>query len=213
MPQSHYYRWRPHPWHGLESGPALPHMINAYIEITPYDLIKYEVDKLTGYLHVDRPQRTSSMPPTLYGIIPQTYCGRRVGALAPGTEWGDGDPLDVCVVSERPIDRGEIVLTARVVGGIQTIDNGRADDKIVAVLHNDNFWGDVTDISQLPDRMVERLQHYFSTYKLLPGELDQMVLGDVYNNEHAMKVVLAAIADYEEQFAFGYGAAPNAGAG
>jgi inorganic pyrophosphatase len=213
MPQSPYYRWRPHPWHGLEAGPALPHMIHAYIEITPYDLIKYEVDKLTGYLHVDRPQRTSSMPPTLYGIIPQTYCGRRVGALSPGVEWGDGDPLDVCVVSERPIDRGEIVLTARVVGGIQTIDNGRADDKIVAVLHKDNFWGDVTDISQLPSRLVERLQHYFSTYKLLPNELDQVVLGPVYDSKHAEKVVMASIADYEEQFAFGYGATPEAGPG
>lgn len=211
MTQSHYYRWRPHPWHGLEAGPAVPHMVNAYIEITPYDLIKYEVDKVTGYLKVDRPQRTSSMPPTLYGIIPQTYCGRRVGVLSPGAELGDGDPLDVCVVSERPIDRAEIVLTARVVGGIQTIDNGRADDKIVAVLHKDNFWGDVTDISQLPDRMVERLQHYFSTYKLLPGELDHVTLGDVYNSEHALKVVMASIADYEEQFAFGYGSTPDRG--
>jgi inorganic pyrophosphatase len=200
---NHYYRWRPHPWHGLEAGPALPGIVFAYIEITPYDLVKYEVDKLTGYLKVDRPQRTSSVPPTLYGIVPQTYCGRRVGSLCPGVEDGDGDPLDVCVVSERPINRAEIVLTARVVGGIQTIDRGRADDKIVAVLHKDNFWGDATDISDLPSRLVERLQHYFSTYKLLPGELDSVKLGEVYGNEHAMEVVEAAIADYEETFAFG----------
>jgi inorganic pyrophosphatase len=200
---NHYYRWRPHPWHGLEAGPALPQMIFAYIEITPYDLVKYEVDKMTGYLQVDRPQRTSSVPPTLYGIVPQTYCGRRVGALCPGVEMGDGDPLDVCVVSERPINRAEIVLTARVVGGIQTIDRGRADDKIVAVLHKDNFWGNATDISELPSRLVERLQHYFSTYKLLPGVLDDVKLGEVYGSEHAIKVVQAAIDDYEETYAFG----------
>ncbi len=209
---NHYYRWRPHPWHGLTAGPALPRMVFAYIEITPYDLVKYEVDKLTGYLQVDRPQRTSSVPPTLYGIIPQTYCGRRVGALCPGVDLGDGDPLDVCVVSERPINRGEIVLTARVVGGIQTIDRGRADDKIVAVLHKDNFWGDATDISELPPRLVERLQHYFSTYKLLPGQLDDVKLGEVYGSEHALKVVEAAIADYDENFAFGASSTGGGGA-
>src|SRR5215471_19342049 len=85
MPDSKSYsRWRPHPWHGLEPGENAPRIVNAYIEITPFDLMKYEVDKASGYLRVDRPQRTSSQPPALYGFIPQTYCGDRVCRLAEG---------------------------------------------------------------------------------------------------------------------------------
>lgn len=197
-----YYRWRPHPWHGLEVGPSPPHLVNAYIEITPFDLVKYEVDKLTGYLRVDRPQRTSSVPPTLYGFIPQTYCGKHVHELCKKAERADGDPLDICVISERPINRSEIVLHARVVGGIQMIDGGEADDKIIAVLENDNYWGAVTDISGLPERLTERLQHYFSTYKLVPGKPNRTSIEGVYHSDHAIEVVTAAILDYEESFRY-----------
>src|SRR5919108_6110568 len=159
---------RPHPWHGLEVGREPPVWVNAYIEITPFDLIKYEVDKNTGYLRVDRPQRTSSQPPALYGFIPRTYCGPQIAALCPGAERGDGDPLDICVISERPIARAELIVPARVVGGIQLLDRGEADDKIVAVLEGDYVWSGVSDLSDLPIILVERLQHYFSTYKLVP---------------------------------------------
>ena len=103
-----FFRWRPHPWHGLEVGPEPPEMVTAYIEITPFDSVKYEVDKKTGYLMVDRPNRTSSQPPALYGFIPRTYCGPRVQALAPQSKCGDRDPLDICVLSERPIQKNEI---------------------------------------------------------------------------------------------------------
>ena len=71
-------RFRPHPWHGLDVGPDPPEVLNAYIEITPFDLMKYEVDKVSGYLRVDRPQRSSALPPTLYGFVPRTYCDERV---------------------------------------------------------------------------------------------------------------------------------------
>jgi inorganic pyrophosphatase len=195
-----FYRWRPHPWHGLDVGLNPPSRVNAYIEITPFDLVKYEIDKVTGYLRVDRPQRTSSQPPTLYGFIPRTYCGRRVGALCPGVERGDGDPLDICVVSERQITRAEVILPARVVGGLQTIDGGEADDKIVAVLENDNIWGQVTDISALPEIMVERLRHYFSTYKLMPGKPSQFSIEKVYGCDDAFQVIAAAIEDYNEEY-------------
>ena len=73
-----FYRWRPHPWHGLEIGPEPPDRVLAYIEMTPFDSSKYEVDKVTGYLHVDRPQRTASLPPTVYGFIPRTCGDQRV---------------------------------------------------------------------------------------------------------------------------------------
>ncbi len=200
MSPASFNRWRPHPWHGLEVGRKPPRLVNAYVEITPFDLVKYEVDKVTGYLWVDRPQRTSSQPPALYGFIPQTYCAARVQALSPRAERGDGDPLDICVVSERPISRAEVVLSARVVGGLQVVDAGEADDKIVAVLENDLFWGDVEEVSALPGVLIERLAHYFSTYKLVAGEESTLEVQKVYGRDHALAVVEAAIADYEEAF-------------
>lgn len=195
-----FYRWRPHPWHGLEIGPNPPKIVHAYIEITPFDLVKYEVDKGTGYLKVDRPQRTSSVPPTLYGFIPRTYCGRRIGDLAPQPAEGDGDPLDICVISERPITKSEVILSARVVGGLLMIDNGEADDKIIAVLANDIFWEQVNDVSELPPVLVERLRHYFSTYKLVPGKESLTYIDSVYGQERAETVIRAAMADYDEAF-------------
>src|SRR5438105_15022506 len=92
--------WRPHPWHGLTPWQQPPRLLQAYIEITPFDSVKYEIDKETGYLRVDRPQRTSSLPPVLYGLVPRTYCGDRVAAMTEGVQRGDGDPMDICVYSE-----------------------------------------------------------------------------------------------------------------
>ena len=195
-----FYRWRPHPWHGLEVGPDPPRIVHAYIEITPFDLVKYEIDKVTGYIRVDRLQRTSSLPPTLYGFIPRTYCGPRVHALSPKAVRGDGDPLDICVISERPLTRPEVMLNARVVGGLQAIDGGEADDKIFAVLQGDEFWQDVDDVSQLPTILVERLRHYFSTYKMGPAGESQMSIEGVYDRDFALQVVAASIADYDEAF-------------
>lgn len=195
-----FSKWRPHPWHGLSVGTNPPHTVHAYIELTPFDFVKYEIDKRTGYLFVDRPQRTSSQPPTLYGFIPRTYCGRRVGELSKYVKEGDGDPLDICVISERPINRGEILLNAHVVGGIHMIDHGEADDKIVAVLENDNFWGDVQDIAELPENLIQRLRHYFSTYKLLPNKPVDVSVEEVYDNEYAKRVVKAAMEDYLENY-------------
>ncbi|MFT5196677.1 MAG: inorganic pyrophosphatase [Cellvibrionaceae bacterium] len=195
-----FYRSRPHPWHGLDIGDRSPHIVQAYIEITPFDLIKYEIDKKTGYLRVDRPQRTSSQPPTLYGFIPRTFCGPRVKALAPNAVRGDEDPLDICVISDRPINRAEVILSARVVGGLQMIDGGEADDKIVAILEQDNVWGHIQELSELPPIMVERLHHYFLTYKQLPGEENKTSIDMVYGAEHAYKVIEAANKDYEDEY-------------
>ena len=195
-----FYRWRPHPWHGLTIGPDPPGVVNAFIEITPYDLMKYEVDKTTGYLRVDRPQRSSSQPPSLYGFIPRTYCAARVKALSAHAAVGDGDPLDICVLSERPISRSEVIIEARVIGGIHMVDRGEADDKIIGVLANDSFWNTARDISDLPPVLVDRLRHYFATYKVIPGEPGQVSVESVYGRDHAYQVVRAAMADYEEEF-------------
>jgi len=202
-PERSFVAWRPHPWHGLQTGDDAPRVVNAYIEITPFDLVKYEVDKATGYLRVDRPQRTSSQPPALYGFIPRTYCAERVAALAPDSIRGDGDPLDICVISERPITKSEILLRARVVGGLQMIDRGEADDKIVSVLFGDFVWGKAERLEDLPNVFIERLEHYFSTYKLVPGEKPQVKIARIYDAAHAQKVVQAAADDYEAHFGRG----------
>jgi inorganic pyrophosphatase len=192
---------RPHPWHGLTAGPEPPGRVHCYVEITPFDTLKYEVDKESGYLRLDRPQVGSSTPPAPYGFIPRTYCGSRVAAFSPETDRGDGDPLDVCVFSERPINRAEVLLTACVVGGIRTTERGEADDKILAVLVNDLVWGEVQDVAELPVALVDRLRHYFGTYKLrVPGPPSSVLVHEVYGRDRAHAVVAAAIADYRELF-------------
>ena len=195
-----FYRWRPHPWHGLEIGPCPPQRLHAYIEITPFDTVKYEIDKITGYLLVDRPQLTSSQPPTLYGFVPKTYCGKRVSALSPQSSKGDGDPLDICVLSERPITRSEVIVTCRVVGGLQMVDDGEADDKIIAVLEQDAVWGEANDIHEVPTALVERLRHYFMTYKLKGEGKANIEISQIYGREHAEQVIQASIDDYEEAY-------------
>jgi inorganic pyrophosphatase len=192
--------YRPHPWHGLDVGPDPPELLNAYIEITPFDLMKYEVDKVSGYLRVDRPQRSSAQHPALYGFVPRTYCDEQVRRLAPSARRGDGDPLDICVLSERAIARSEIIVHARVVGGLQMIDGGEADDKIISVLDSDHVWGRARDVREVPAVLVERLQHYFQTYKLVPGRGSRARIAKVYGRAHALKVVRAAMADYDENF-------------
>ena len=203
---SEYSRFRPHPWHGLGPGPDAPSELHAFIEITPFDLVKYEVDKASGYLKVDRAQRTSSLPPALYGFIPQTYAASRVAALMPGADGGDLDPLDICVLSERPIARAEVIVSARVVGGIPMIDGGQADDKIIAILNDDPVFGHIREIYEVPGVLVGRLQHYFSTYKLRPETAGSATVGEPYGREHAETVVTAALEDYRAEF--GGGGAP-----
>ena len=195
-----FYRWRPHPWHGLDIGRKAPDVVNAYIEMTPFDAVKYEVDKTTGYLHVDRPQLTSSMPPTLYGFVPRTYCAARVQALSPSSTGGDLDPLDICVITERPINRVEVILRARVIGGVQMVDSGEADDKIIAVLDEDRFWNHANSIQQIPTALLDRLRHYFETYKQPAGGKADVKVLEVYDAEHAKKVIAASCEDYVEMF-------------
>ena len=192
--------WRPHPWHGLPPGPDPPSIVTVFVEITPFDLVKYEVDKSSGYMKVDRAQRTSSLPPTIYGFIPQTYAGPKVAALMPGATRGDHDPLDICVLSERRITRGEVLLHANVVGGLPMLDVGEADDKIVSVLRDDAIYGGVTELTQLPGALVDRLIHYFSTYKAGRVGPHHVSVGEPYSRAHAETVIEASMADYRDRF-------------
>ena len=197
---SDYARWRPHPWHGLEPGPDPPSELQVFIEITPFDLVKYEVDKETGYLRVDRAQRTSSLPPALYGFIPRTYAGERVAELMADVEGGDLDPLDICVLSERPISRAEVLVGARVVGGIPMVDGGLADDKIIGILRDDPVFGNIQELDDVPEVLIGRLIHYFKTYKLRPESAQPVVVGAPYDRSHAEEVVAASLEDYREKF-------------
>ena len=195
-----------HPWHGISPGQHAPDAVTAYIEIVPTDPVKYELDKASGHLRVDRPQRFSSMCPTLYGFIPQTFCGEEVAALCAertgrtGIE-GDGDPMDICVLTEKAFAHGSFLLQARPIGGLRMIDGQQADDKIIAVLVNDIAYGHLEDIGSCPIGLIDRLKHYFLSYKQLPGEAPRRVeITDVYNRAEASDVVTRSIRDYRVKF-------------
>lgn len=200
-----FQQWRPHPWHGISAGKQPPLLVNAYIEITPFDGIKYEIDKETGYMKVDRPQLTSSLPPALYGFIPRTFCDGKVAALSKNGGKGDQDPLDICVLSERPITRNEVLVPARVIGGLRMVDRGEVDDKIVAVLENDPYFAAINDISALSPVILKRLEHYFLTYKFVPGAAPGQVsnvvtIDEIYGLAAAKKVIEASFEDYLASF-------------
>lgn len=195
-----YSDHRPHPWHGLRPGELAPKKLKVFIEMTPFDHVKYELDKHTGFIHVDRPQRTTAQIPCLYGFVPQTYCAEEVAALSPRSKGGDFDPLDICVISERPISRAEITLDAWVVGGLQMVDDDEADDKIIAILDGDFVHGHIRDIDDLPNITIERIRHYFLTYKMKPGETQPVTGVEPYGREHAMQVIDASMRDYKKYF-------------
>ena len=174
-----------------------------FIEIVPGDTVKYEVDKETGYLKIDRPQQYSNVVPANYGFIPRTYCARHVADLARAKSdltitGGDGDPLDILVLSEHHIPRGDIILKAHPIGGFCLIDDKEADDKIIAVLKGDKVFEQYTDIDQLPKGILDRIEHYFLTYKTLPGEVNVCEIAYSYGRETSYEVVSAAVRDYAE---------------
>lgn len=192
-----------HPWHGIPIGEKVPQEVTVFIEIVPRDTVKYEVDKETGYLKIDRPQQYSNVVPANYGFIPQTYCGENIAKYATeksGKEIkeGDGDPLDILVLSEHHIPRGDIILKAKPIGGFCLIDGGEADDKIIATLMGDKIYENFGDISELPESIVNRLQHYFLTYKSLPSEPNICEIAYIYGREQAYEVINEAIKDYGE---------------
>jgi inorganic pyrophosphatase len=197
-----------HPWHGVAPGEGAPGVVNCYVEIVPTDTVKYELDKPSGHLRLDRPQRFSSLPPTLYGFVPQTFCGQEVGELCEqrtgahaGTIRGDGDPLDICVLTEKTFTHGDFFVRARAVGGLRMIDGNEADDKIIAVLESDVAFGHIEDIDQIPKGLIERLQHYFLTYKQLPSEAPRRVeIAAVYDRAEALEVITRSLRDYRASY-------------
>ena len=194
-----------HPWHGVPAKVGRAELLNAFIEIVPTDGVKYELDKDTGHLRVDRPQQYSSRCPTLYGFIPQTYCGTRMaersGIRSGGQPLrGDGDPLDICVITERSVAHG-ILVYAKPIGGFRMIDGEEADDKIIAVMESDPAFGHFSDIHECPKVLIERIEHYFLTYKQRPVEGPRAVrIAEVYDREEAAEVVRLSMQDYNELY-------------
>lgn len=195
-----------HPWHGISPGPDCPDQVTVFIELVPTDAVKYELDKTTGHLRLDRPQRYSSLCPTPYGFIPQTFCGDEVAArCAERTPFkgmkGDGDPMDICVLTEKTIPAGNLLLKAHPIGGLRMVDGYEADDKIIAVLEGDLAFGGIKDLSQCPTGMIERLQHYFLTYKQLPGATPRKVeIAEVYDRAEAHDVIQRSLRDYRAKY-------------
>ncbi len=198
--------YRSHPWHGVSLGEQAPEIVNCYIEMVPTDTIKYELDKQTGLLKVDRPQKYSSLCPTLYGLLPNTYCNERVAEYCRTKTGlkdiqGDLDPLDICVLTENVILRGDILLRAVPIGGFRMIDGSQADDKIIAVMVDDAVYEGIQDITDCPATLVEKLRHYFLTYKDSPERHNCKVkITHIYGKAEAQEIIKLAHLDYIQEF-------------
>lgn len=198
-------RYKSHPWHGLDIGDNAPEICTAFIEMVPTDTVKYEVDKASGFLKIDRPQKYSNVIPAMYGFLPQTFCGKSVGdysAEKTGREdiKGDSDPLDICVLTEKNIYHGDLLATVRPIGGFRMIDGNEADDKIISVLTGDATYGEYKDVSDCPNIIIDRLKHYFLTYKDMPGLDVNAEITHIYGQEEAAHVIKCAIEDYKNRF-------------
>lgn len=198
-------RYKSHPWHGVNIGPEAPNIITCFVEMVPTDTVKYEVDKESGYLIIDRPQKYSNVIPALYGFIPQTYSDESVAEFCMEKSGkkdikGDKDPVDVCILTEKVIAHGDILVKAKPIGGFRMIDGNESDDKIVAVLNNDALYAQYEDISEIPDLVVNRLKHYFLTYKDLPGNERDVEITHIFGKEEAHEIINRAQEDYQAKF-------------
>jgi len=195
-----------HPWHGVSPGALAPQVVNTYVEIVPRHVVKYVLDKPSGHLRLDRPHKFSSLCPTLYGFVPQTYCGTKIAEFCMektgrAAVVGDRDPLDICILTEKTIMSSNFFMNAKPIGGLRLLDHGEADDKIIAVLNNDAAFGHFEEISDCPGGLIERLTHYFLSYKQLPNDAPrELEVTHVYSRDEAHAVINLSFADYREKF-------------
>jgi inorganic pyrophosphatase len=174
-----------HPWHGAHYGEKAPQVVNGLIEIPQGSRAKYEIDKNTGLLKLDRVIYSSFHYPINYGFIPQT-----LGL--------DGDPLDILVMCSESI-QPLCLVEATVIGNMQMIDTGVADDKIIAVASKDPGVNYITGVNELPKHFIAVLRNYFEQYKVLENKKVEI---DEFQDKHAAyKVIEDAIALYKTRFA------------
>lgn len=174
-----------HPWHGASYGTKVPEVVNAMIEIPQGSRTKYEIDKETGLLKLDRVVYSSFHYPINYGFIPQT-----LGL--------DNDPLDILVLCSQPI-QPLCLVEATVIGNMQMIDSGEEDDKIIAVASKDPSVNHITSIDEMPRHFISELRNYFEQYKVLENK--QVQIEDFQNRERAYQIIHEAIDLYQQKFA------------
>ena len=173
-----------HPWHGADYGDASPAIVNALIEISQGSRAKYEIDKKTGLLQLDRVIYSSFHYPVNYGFIPQTL-------------GEDGDPLDILVICSESI-QPLCLVEATVIGNMEMIDNGEKDDKIIAVATNDPTVNHITNVNELPKHFIAVLKNYFENYKVLENKIVE--IDEFQNKKAAFSIINKAIIYYKEKF-------------
>lgn len=173
-----------HPWHGVEPGEQSPRVVNAIIEIPQGSRAKYEIDKPSGLLKLDRVIYSSFYYPMNYGFIPQTY-------------GDDKDPLDILVITSLSVQPLTII-EAKVIGVMQMVDSGDADDKIIAVAANDPSVNHYNNIEELPNHFFEELRHFFEEYKRLENKT--VIVEDFGDKATALKIVTDAVKLYKDTF-------------
>lgn len=173
-----------HPWHGVSYGDNAPRVVNAVIEIPQGSRAKYEIDKASGLLMLDRIIYSSFYYPCNYGFIPQTY-------------GDDRDPLDILVITSQPV-QALCLMQAKVVGVMQMIDSGDADDKIIAVAANDPSVNHYNNIEELPRHFFDELRHFFEEYKKLENK--SVTVNEFQDKSMALKIIDDAIQYYKKNF-------------
>lgn len=174
-------------WHEVSKGDNIPEEINVIIEIPKNSPNKYEIDKETGLISLDRANYSSATYPFDYGFVPQTL-------------WDDNDPLDVVVLTTFPLHPG-ILVKSRPVAVMEMIDDGESDYKIIAVPVDDKRWDDTNDLGDLNKHMVKEFVHFFETYKELnKGQKDIVKIPKISGKKEALEAVLKSIDLYNAKF-------------
>ncbi len=174
-------------WHEVSKGDNIPEEINVIIEIPKNSPNKYEIDKETGLISLDRANYSSATYPFDYGFVPQTL-------------WEDNDPLDVVVLTTFPLHPG-ILVKSRPVAVMEMIDDGESDYKIIAVPVDDKRWDDTHDLNDLNKHMVKEFVHFFETYKeLKKGQKDVVKIPKISGKKEALEAVLKSIELYKAKF-------------
>lgn len=172
------------PWHDVNLGPGLPDLFSAVIEVPKGSKNKYELDKDTGLIKVDRVLFSSVHYPANYGFIPKTLCP-------------DGDPLDVLVLGQEPVYPLSI-LTARPIGLIKMLDENQEDDKVIAIHANDPEFAHFRSINELPRHRLAELRRFFEDYKTLENKI--VIVEDFLGEADAKKCILEAIECYKKAY-------------
>lgn len=174
-----------HAWHDLPARPQSPEdAVNALIEIPRGSKVKYELDKASGLLRVDRVLHSSVHYPANYGFIPRSYCG-------------DGDPLDILVLCSESVVPMSIIVS-RPIGLVRMLDGGKADDKIIAVHIHDPAFNEYADITDLPRHLAREIQRFFIDYKSLEAQKD-IVAHDPTGRVEAEQVINDAFELYRKE--------------